>query len=324
MNKKKNNKGGCGCLVFGFLLIFVLYILGVIVEALLKFNEKTNGFGVPVSGVIALIAAGFILFKVCKASLYMRNHMTEVSVLNRCMNDADTLDMYFRFRDELVTLLENLSKDEFWTIKKYRYALKTDGLPHKPSYVLAKIRENEELHVNSTIKRIYAGARKKIKDGESGCAANYEWGINKCAERLSADNLKTARACIELLQDYEVVAGKIEETDGMDGHVFEYWCADLLRDNGFSGVEVTPGSGDQGVDVLAVKDGIRYAVQCKCYSSDLGNTPVQEVHAGKEMYSCQIGAVMTNRYFTKGAKELAARTGVLLWDRDKLKEMLQK
>lgn len=31
---------------------------------------------------------------------------------------------------------------------------------------------------------------------------------------------------------------------------------------------------------------------------------------------------MTNRHFTAGAKELAAATGVLLWDRDKLGEML--
>lgn len=31
---------------------------------------------------------------------------------------------------------------------------------------------------------------------------------------------------------------------------------------------------------------------------------------------------MTNQYFTAGAKELAEATGVLLWDREKLEEML--
>ena len=29
-------------------------------------------------------------------------------------------------------------------------------------------------------------------------------------------------------------------------------------------------------------------------------------------------------YFTKNAKELASETGVLLWDRDKLSQMLQE
>ena len=115
---------------------------------------------------------------------------------------------------------------------------------------------------------------------------------------------------------HSIGSAYLPDIDFMEGHDFEYWCAGLLRHIGFQGVTVTQGSGDQGVDILAQKDGIRYAIQCKRYSSNLGNTPVQEVHAGKMMYNCQIGAVMTNRYFTDGAKQLAAATGVLLWDRD--------
>ena len=119
--------------------------------------------------------------------------------------------------------------------------------------------------------------------------------------------------------DYE-----LHKIDFMEGHDFEYWCADLLKQNGFCNVSVTPSSADQGVDVLAEKDDIRYAIQCKCYSKDLSNKPVQEVTAGKSIYGCQIGVVMTNRYFTAGAKELAKVNGILLWDRDKIIEMLRK
>lgn len=115
---------------------------------------------------------------------------------------------------------------------------------------------------------------------------------------------------------------EIKETDGMDGHDFEYWCADLLRQVGYQNVEVTRGSGDQGVDITAEKGGVHYAVQCKCYASPLGNTPVQEVFAGKEMYGCQVAVVMTNSTFTDGARELAKKTRVLLWDRGSLAEML--
>lgn len=128
-------------------------------------------------------------------------------------------------------------------------------------------------------------------------------------ETVSSDAVQTADPFIAI--------------DLMEGHDFEYWCADLLRRSGFAEVEVTPGSGDQGVDVIAVKDGIRYAIQCKRYSSDLGNTPIQEVSAGKVLYRCQVGVVMTNQHFTAGAKELAEATGTLLWDRDKLSEMLK-
>lgn len=116
----------------------------------------------------------------------------------------------------------------------------------------------------------------------------------------------------------------LSRVDSMEGHDFEHWSADLLMKLGFQNVSVTPASGDHGVDVLAQKDGIKYAIQCKRYSHDLGNTPVQEVHAGKQMYGCQIGVVLTNKYFTPGAKQLADATGVLLWDRDWLIQKIQE
>lgn len=110
--------------------------------------------------------------------------------------------------------------------------------------------------------------------------------------------------------------------DYMEGHDFEYFCAELLRKNGFSDVKVTQGSGDQGIDILATKDGIKYGIQCKCYSSDIGNKAVQEVFSGKSFYNCHVGVVLTNRYFTSSAKKLAEKNGILLWDRDKLEEMV--
>lgn len=109
--------------------------------------------------------------------------------------------------------------------------------------------------------------------------------------------------------------------DQMDGHDFEYWCADLLRKSGFTRVEVTRGSGDQGVDIIAFKDGMKYAIQCKRYNKALSNKPIQEVHTGKTIYNCDVAAVMTNNYFTPSAKEAARATGVLLWDRTALQRM---
>lgn len=110
--------------------------------------------------------------------------------------------------------------------------------------------------------------------------------------------------------------------DYMDGHQFEYFCADTLKRNSFANVEVTRGSGDHGVDILAEKDGITYAIQCKCYSSNIGNSAVQQAHTGKSLYHRDIAVVMTNRYFTTQAIEEANALGVKLWDRDKLNEMI--
>ena len=139
---------------------------------------------------------------------------------------------------------------------------------------------------------------------------------------LDVDDEDTIKESGVSMLNQEFYAVSIAAIDGMEGHEFEYFCADLLRKVGFVEVTVTPGSGDQGVDILAVKDGIRYAIQCKNYSSALGNTSVQEVSAGRQFYGCHVGVVMTNSTFTHGAIQLAAATNVLLWDRNKLEELI--
>lgn len=110
--------------------------------------------------------------------------------------------------------------------------------------------------------------------------------------------------------------------DEMRGHDFEYFCADLLEKQGFVDVEVTRGSGDFGVDILAEKDGVTYAVQCKRYQGTVGVDAVLQVYAGKDYYGRMVGAVMTNQYFTSPAVKAAQRLRVLLWDRGYVDGML--
>lgn len=116
----------------------------------------------------------------------------------------------------------------------------------------------------------------------------------------------------------------LKKLDNMEGHDFEYACAGILKANGFHDIEVTKGSGDFGVDIIAMKKRKKYAVQCKRYDKKLGNPAVQEVIAGLAYYGCEVGAVMTNSYFTDSARKLAEVNGVELWDRDKLSVMLRK
>nr|DAX64071.1 MAG TPA: Restriction endonuclease [Caudoviricetes sp.] len=121
----------------------------------------------------------------------------------------------------------------------------------------------------------------------------------------------------------EPEAPQVPIYDTMEGHDFEYYCAGLLKNNGFYNVSVTQGSGDQGIDVLAEKGGVKYGIQCKCYSKDIGNKAVQEAFAGKTFYHCHVAVVLTNRFFTKSAQELAAVNQVLLWDRNQLEKFVQ-
>ncbi len=153
-----------------------------------------------------------------------------------------------------------------------------------------------------------------------------EWEARRTGDHYFVTPSASAPATAPAPSSVESVFSRsaLAAVDIMDGSAFEHWCAALLRKCEFQNVEVTKTSGDQGVDILAAKDGIKYAIQCKCYSSDLGNGPVQEVNTGKAVYNCHVGVVMTNRYFTAGAKEAAAATNVLLWDRDYLSLLLDK
>ena len=112
--------------------------------------------------------------------------------------------------------------------------------------------------------------------------------------------------------------------EDMDGHEFEYFCADLLEQRGFVEVEVTRGSGDYGIDILAEKDGVTYAVQCKRYAAPVGVKAIQEAYAGRDYYDRMVGAVMTNQYFTAPAVEAAKKLKILLWDGGYVESMMEE
>ena len=114
-----------------------------------------------------------------------------------------------------------------------------------------------------------------------------------------------------------------EEYDLMEGHEFEHYCAELLKKCGFQEVQVTRGSGDYGVDILAEKDGVTYAIQCKCYNGPVGVKAVQEAYAGRDYYDRMVGAVLTNQYFTQPALDAARKLKILLWDRGYLEDMIE-
>ena len=120
------------------------------------------------------------------------------------------------------------------------------------------------------------------------------------------------------------IHNKSKDYDVLEGHEFEHYCAGLLERKGFIEVEVTKGSGDYGADILAEKDGVTYAIQCKCYTAPIGVKAIQEAYAGRDYYDRMVGAVLTNQYFTTPAVEAAKKLKILLWDRGYLESMIEE
>jgi restriction endonuclease Mrr len=125
----------------------------------------------------------------------------------------------------------------------------------------------------------------------------------------------------ERLQMEHIMDGK--DYNLMTGSEFEGFCSRLISKNGFESVNNTKLSGDFGVDILAKKDGLDYAIQCKRSANVIGYKAIQEIHTGKDYYKCDKAVVITNNYFTKSAIEAGSRLQVELWDKNKLDELIR-
>ncbi len=118
--------------------------------------------------------------------------------------------------------------------------------------------------------------------------------------------------------------GRVDAQDfsSMSGHDYEHYVANLVRECGWAAL-VTKASGDHGADIIAEKKGVRLAIQCKLYTSLVGNKSVQEVYAAKTHYKCDLACVVTNSGFTVPAKEIASNTGVALVHHSSLVSFLE-
>jgi len=115
----------------------------------------------------------------------------------------------------------------------------------------------------------------------------------------------------------------INDVDLMDGLEFEKFIAELFSKMGYES-EITKASGDQGIDVIASKNGNTIGIQAKCYSSTVGNSAIQEVVAGKVHYRLHKAIVVTNNFFTDSAQQLAKSNSIILWDRHILKKKIDE
>lgn len=108
--------------------------------------------------------------------------------------------------------------------------------------------------------------------------------------------------------------------DTMPGPEYERYCAEQLANCGWR-VQVTKASGDQGADIIASKSGTTTVIQCKRYTTPVGNGAVQEAVSARFHYATQRACVVSNSVFTSSARELAASTGVVLLHHSDLPEL---
>lgn len=142
-----------------------------------------------------------------------------------------------------------------------------------------------------------------------------EFERKKVEHLLASDPKRSAarlRSRINRIIDRHLPAEAIgDDEDAMTGREFEVHCREILLKAGWSAI-LTPGSGDQGADIIAEKNRRRVVIQCKLYSGTVGNKAVQEAYAAAAFQDAPYAVVVTNSTFTKAAHQLAHKNGVLL------------
>jgi restriction system protein len=107
----------------------------------------------------------------------------------------------------------------------------------------------------------------------------------------------------------------------MSGVEFENFLAAFFRRQGYI-VNTTPGSGDQGADLLLYKEDRSIAVQVKQWQGSIGNSAIREAHAGRTFYNTFEAWVITTSFFTGKAVEAARHMGVRLIDGTELAQQV--
>lgn len=112
---------------------------------------------------------------------------------------------------------------------------------------------------------------------------------------------------------------------------FEGLAAALWQQRGFREVQRTPGSGDDGVDVVAIRRPQGELIQCKTSSSEnvrLGWDAIKDVVAGAAAYEKRHPGVhfkkvcITNQFFNATAQRHAENHCVELYDQPRLAQLL--
>jgi hypothetical protein len=232
-----------------------------------------------------------------------------------------------KFLDNLMSFLEDASIN--YQFRRYSELL--PPLTEEQKILVKKIKPVIRSHI-PTLSRKY---KQLVYEDEYGdmIYANWNREIDKYITRKiapiipfispeSQDWSTIERVIMDAILDYEA-ANELENNDLddiTDPLEYERGVADRLKILGWN-ARVTPGSGDQGVDVVANKAGKCLVIQCKLYSYPVGNKAVQEVYAAKQYEKADFAAVITNASFTASARQLASSTGVILLHHEDLVQL---
>jgi hypothetical protein len=221
----------------------------------------------------------------------------------------------FKYVDDLSLYFYCFIGPEFLVRNDYftKLALKKKQLQYVDEYGDLFLDENEwyiavSKFVEPRISKIKDLIEKKIPN----CWKTYEADVLGVNGVLSDEYFKVKMTlAIKTSIDFAASDEDDIEFNSNDPYEYEMFISNKFMRLGWT-AHRTKSSGDQGADIIIDKANYRFVIQCKLYSSPVGNSAVQEITSAKEYYDAIGAVVVTNNTYTKSARQLAESQGVWL------------
>jgi len=213
----------------------------------------------------------------------------------------------------MIKLPKILIKEPIFDLPKWRREYvrpKKGGKTNRDKYYMREIPKgmSEIVYRHNAIRKIESNNQKAIA----------EYYAKKNIKTISINkNQSNAKYYINkkpngMIKDEFILIDEVKS--GID---YENFCFQQLKNAGYQ-VSKTPEIGDQGVDLIVSANNKKCAIQCKYYSTPVGNKAVQEVIAGRGFYNCELGMVCSNNTYTKSARELASNQHIVLVEKNNI------
>lgn len=124
---------------------------------------------------------------------------------------------------------------------------------------------------------------------------------------------------LKRLRENRYLHMSMKKIDKLSGKAFEEYLMVQFKRMGYR-VKATEDSHDYGADLILKKRKTCIVVQAKRYEKNIGISAIQEVVGSIAYYEADKAMVVTNRYFTKSAQNLAMQNGVELWNREVIRK----
>jgi restriction endonuclease Mrr len=180
---------------------------------------------------------------------------------------------------------------------------------------------DKDIELENDIKQLVFDIKQELESEDERTRKAVEEGLASIIEPYKSE-LTRVKAQEEERKKLNETIEKLSEYSALE---FEEWFADILKELEYEKVTPTPSSNDEGIDILAEKEGLKVAIQCKHWKKKkVGRPEVQAFLGAIQHAQLTRGILVTTGLFTEGARKMADEHPIKLIDDFELRNLIQE